>query len=68
MFKCLECGRKFKTARAAERAFYHGCPGCGASDIDLDTDPPRKPRRTDPRGLRLHRPPAQPPDNPPPAA
>lgn len=38
MFKCMECGRKFKTAKAAERAAFgdRGCPGCGGSDIDLD--------------------------------
>lgn len=34
-YKCLECGRRFKTATAAERAMSEGCPGCGGSDIDL---------------------------------
>jgi hypothetical protein len=46
MFKCLECGRKFKTARAAERAASNGCPGCGGVDIDLAghmDDTPRRP-------------------------
>ena len=38
MWKCLECGRKFKTTAAAERASNHGCPGCGGVDIDLDAD------------------------------
>lgn len=35
MFKCMECGRKFKTVKAAERAAFgpDGCPGCGGSDI-----------------------------------
>ena len=34
---CLECGRKFYTYAAAERAVrsIHGCPGCGGVDIDL---------------------------------
>ena len=35
MFKCQECGRKFKTVRAAERAANEGCPRCGGVDIDL---------------------------------
>lgn len=43
MFKCLECGRKFKTTKAAERAANRGCPGCGGVDIDLDTDKPLPP-------------------------
>jgi rubrerythrin len=35
-WKCLECGRKFKDAAAAEKASFsdRGCPGCGGSDID----------------------------------
>ena len=36
MFKCQECGRKFKTAKAAQRASYSGCPNCGSTDIDLE--------------------------------
>ena len=36
MFKCLECGKKFKTAKAAERASFNGCPKCGGCDVDLD--------------------------------
>ena len=36
-FKCLECGKKFKTTRAAEKAASDGCPQCGGVDIDLDT-------------------------------
>lgn len=41
MFKCMECGRKFRTTRAAEKAAFgnDGCPRCGGSDIDLDPDP-----------------------------
>lgn len=34
-FACLECGKKFKTTAAAERAANCGCPQCGGSDIDL---------------------------------
>lgn len=36
-FACMECGKKFKTAKAAERASYNGCPKCGGCDIDIDT-------------------------------
>ena len=35
MFCCLECGRVFRSVRAAERAAHDGCPGCGGVDIDL---------------------------------
>lgn len=38
MFCCLECGHKFKTTKAAERAVNNGCPGCGGVDIDLDSE------------------------------
>lgn len=38
-FKCQECGRKFKTAKSAERASMDGCPKCGGVDIDLDVTP-----------------------------
>lgn len=36
LFACQECGKKFYTAAAAERASFgdHGCPKCGGSDID----------------------------------
>ena len=34
-FGCLECGRKFRSASAAERATLSGCPGCGGVDIDI---------------------------------
>lgn len=39
MYKCQECGRKFKTTRAAQRAADKGCPKCGGVDIDLDYEP-----------------------------
>lgn len=39
MFKCQECGRKFRTVKAAYRASLHGCPGCGGVDVDLDESP-----------------------------
>lgn len=37
LFECQECGKKFYTEKAAERASFgdHGCPGCGGSDIDI---------------------------------
>lgn len=35
MFACLECGKVFRSVRAAERAAYNGCPGCGGVDIDV---------------------------------
>ena len=37
MYQCLECGRRFRTAGAAEKAFLSGCPGCGGVDIDVST-------------------------------
>jgi predicted nucleic acid-binding Zn-ribbon protein len=43
MFKCQECGRKFRTVKSAEKASNNGCPGCGGVDIDLDTDAPVRP-------------------------
>ncbi len=38
MYKCMECNRRFKTTRAAEKASYDGCPKCGGVDVDLDVD------------------------------
>lgn len=35
MFLCQECGRRFYTTAAAERAANNGCPDCGGKDIDL---------------------------------
>lgn len=40
MFWCQECGKKFKSVRAAERAADVGCPKCGGVDVDLDPDSP----------------------------
>lgn len=37
-FACMECGKKFKTIKAAERASSEGCPKCGGVDIDLQTE------------------------------
>ena len=39
MFACQECGKLFRTTKAAERAAYgdEGCPKCGSSDVDLAT-------------------------------
>jgi predicted nucleic acid-binding Zn ribbon protein len=35
LFACQECGKRFKTIAAAERAASEGCPKCGGGDIDL---------------------------------
>ena len=35
LFQCQECGKLFRTVRAAERAYEDGCPKCGGCDIDL---------------------------------
>ena len=37
LFACQECGHKFYSAKAAERAMHgdDGCPRCGGTDIDL---------------------------------
>jgi hypothetical protein len=37
LYECQECGKKFYTEKAAERASFgdRGCPGCGGSDIDI---------------------------------
>ncbi|HXG08380.1 MAG TPA: hypothetical protein VNK04_01180 [Gemmataceae bacterium] len=35
MFACMECGKRFKSAKAARRAANDGCPKCGGVDIDL---------------------------------
>jgi hypothetical protein len=42
MWKCLECGRKFRTTNAAERAANNGCPNCGGVDVDLDVETPQE--------------------------
>ena len=35
-WRCQECGKKFKSAGAAQRAAFgdNGCPKCGGSDVD----------------------------------
>lgn len=40
LFECQECGRKFYSVAAAEKAMFGdtGCPGCGGSDIDESSD------------------------------
>lgn len=38
MWKCLECGKKFRTTNAAHKASLNGCPKCGGVDIDLDVE------------------------------
>jgi len=35
LFKCQECGKKFATLRAAEKASWSGCPKCGGCDVDI---------------------------------
>jgi len=37
LFACMECGKKFYTVKAAERAAFgaKGCPKCGGADIDV---------------------------------
>jgi predicted nucleic acid-binding Zn-ribbon protein len=35
LFVCVDCGRAFRTVKAAERAWRNGCPKCGGVDIDL---------------------------------
>lgn len=45
MWTCLECGRKFKTVKAAERAVNNGCPKCGGVDIDFVTEGSRERQR-----------------------
>jgi hypothetical protein len=61
MWKCLECGRKFRTTNAAERAANNGCPGCGGVDIDLDMEKRSEDDNVDERLKRifLHRKPKE---------
>lgn len=35
MFMCLECDKRFRSVKAAEKAMERGCPKCGGCDIDL---------------------------------
>jgi predicted nucleic acid-binding Zn-ribbon protein len=41
-FACVECGHRFRTVKAAERAAFgaDGCPKCGSADIDLRSEAP----------------------------
>jgi DNA-directed RNA polymerase subunit RPC12/RpoP len=50
LFACQECGRKFYSTAAAERALNNGCPGCGGSDID---EAPYEPRPSPPLPVRV---------------
>lgn len=43
MYMCQECGKRFRSTNAAERAASRGCPKCGGVDIDLAS--PREPLR-----------------------
>jgi hypothetical protein len=62
-FKCLECGKKFRTVAAAERAASNGCPRCGGVDIDVDVEVRRDPFPS-PTAMILARPPIDPPPTP----
>lgn len=48
-FACMECGHKFRTVKAAEKASFgpEGCPKCGGSDIDLADATPKPGSSTD---------------------
>lgn len=35
MFVCLECGKIYRSTKAAEKAAYSGCSKCGSVDIDI---------------------------------
>ncbi len=35
VFQCMECGRRFRSEREAERAARRGCAKCGSVDVDL---------------------------------
>lgn len=48
MFACQECGKKFRTTAAAEKASFDGCPKCGGCDIDLDVTPAKTARKKTP--------------------
>ncbi len=42
LFECLECGKKFYSTKAAEKAANDGCPKCGGVDIDVPRTNPRR--------------------------
>ncbi len=52
-FACMECGKKFRTVKAAMKAQDKGC-SCGGFDIDLDV-PVGAPVVADPADYRLAR-------------
>lgn len=59
MFACQECGKKFRTVTAAQRASNNGCPKCGGVDIDVDVERPsdrkkRMPREVDHAAAQAH--------------
>lgn len=35
---CLNCPKVFRTLRSALKALNEGCPRCGESEIDLETE------------------------------
>ena len=37
-WRCMECLKKFRTVRVAERASSVGCSRCGGCDVDLVDD------------------------------
>ncbi len=57
-FACMECGKKFRTVKAAMKAQDKGC-SCGGFDIDLDVSSdfvaPRAPVILPPQELMTHR-------------
>jgi predicted nucleic acid-binding Zn-ribbon protein len=58
-FACMECGHKFRTIAAAERAAFgpDGCPRCGGADIDEVAGPREGSRNRGPDELtRARRP------------
>jgi len=48
MFVCLECGKKYRSVKAARNALNDGCSKCGGCDIDIDVNPgpPRKRKKS----------------------
>jgi len=51
-WQCMECGKTFRSVRAAERAAHHGCPNCGGVDIDIHTGADRVHRNPNPEPPR----------------
>ncbi len=42
-FYCQDCGHRFRTVKAAQKAAFgdNGCPRCGSSDVDVGPPPSR---------------------------